>query len=671
LDTEKINQSQSESQSSESKERRTPAGRRIYDFGQPYVPELDYISTDYDTFGRHDDLSGGFDSHFCQRCVNYYHDIKCAGITKKDFPPECQGDISENIRALLASGKCNDEDAEILLLEDPITFAAEEFNWKPRWYQLEMLRCTAQKKVVRAGRRLGKSVAMAVKILHLLYTNKNYNILLVCPYQSQVKRVFQIIHNDLLDQAISFRECITKDHESPPMTIALANGSAITGFSSGAKSGGKSTQIRGQDAHAIFMDEMDYLSEEDFEAVLAILASHPDCLLWASSTPTGARNQFFEDCTNKDLGYKEFHYISAESPSWRQSTEDHLREKYSESSFAREFYAEFGDETYGVFRNSDVNASIVDYRYSSCSYDTNIRYIMGVDWNETHGVHIVVVGCGRFGKDEVLYKVVGKEIIERQELTQHKAVQRIIELDRIWHTDYIYCDAGFGTTQIEMLHKYGKQNPYSKLHKKTKAYAMQSKITIKDPSDNSDIQKQAKTCMVGIAMRQVEMGRCILPKSEDTNAAIDEEGTQGESIGLIQQMRAFKIEKYSKYGDPTYSQGYEHTLTAWMLALTGFVLEMGDLRRVSYDLGVWFSGPMGEGGSLQKDRVNKDTVAEDTKKLKKRLMPPSRVLKSTMFKTHSVRRGILNDRRTQKMDHKVRQDEGFIKQPKRLGRKTF
>jgi len=205
------------------KVRFTKSGRRIYDFGQPYVPERDYINSNYEPLGESD-------THFCTRCKDYYADLYDAEITKKPFGPRCQGDIAHNIESMLETGEIEEEDVPFLLYKDPVSFAAAEFNWAPRWYQREMLRCTSPKKLVRAGRRVGKSVAMAVKIVHMMYTYENINILVICPYQSQVKRVFEIIRTDLMSQAIGFMDSVVTNNTSAPQIIGLANGSKATGF---------------------------------------------------------------------------------------------------------------------------------------------------------------------------------------------------------------------------------------------------------------------------------------------------------------------------------------------------------------------------------------------------------------------------------------------------------
>ncbi|MHA2066050.1 MAG: hypothetical protein ACXABY_16890, partial [Candidatus Thorarchaeota archaeon] len=224
------------------------------------------------------------------------------------------------------------------------------------------------------------------------------------------------------------------------------------------------------------------------------------------------------------------------------------------------------------------------------------RIVIGVDWNgQAIGAHIAVSEVVGTGDGEVKYIFLEKCIIKGGDFTQHDAVQKIIELNSKYDPDFIYVDHGYGEMQIEMLHKYGKDNPRSGLHKKVKAYAMQSQIEILDPKTKAKIKKSAKPFMVNVAVMQLEQHRLILPISEDTTVfsdTIDNTDSEGNQ-GLVQQMRNFQIIRYSSNGLPTYSQGDDHTLTAWMLSMVGFMLEFSDLTRNVQYVPVRFVGQPG------------------------------------------------------------------------------
>lgn len=629
-------------------------------YGKPYIPLRDYNASAFKPIGQSP-------NHFCVDCKSYYKKLYEAGISKNPFPPNCTLDLSLNKQDVPG---ISDEDRALLdLYRTPVTFAAAEFNWKPRWYQIQMLHCTSQYVVVRGGRRLGKSQVIAVLILWYLYTNKDHTILVVCPYQSQVKSIFNQMRK-FINNSISYKNSVSRDVQSAPEHIELLNGSKVIGFSSGANSGGKSSQVRGQDANFMILDEMDMLSDADLESIMAILASHPDCRLWCSSTPTGARRQFFNFCVNKDMGYKEWHLISSESPSWTPQVESQLKMMYTDASYAREFYAEFGEETLGVFKNKDINSSIRNYKYEECFRQPLARYAMGVDWNDNAGTHIVITECFLNTSGDIKYKVVEKVIVEKQEFTQNKAVEEIIRLNSKWDTEYIYVDAGYGAVQIEMLHKYGKENPSTGLDKKVIGLQMGSNIEIKDPLSGAMVKKPVKPFIVNIAARQVESGRCLFPELEDTSAMGDEdEIASSTKVGLIQQLRMFKVEKESRNGQPIYSQGADHTLTAWMLTLTAFFIHLSDVNKSNHSTSIGFTGKLGEKMS---EEEKMKSVKEKNKELKKKLMPTKRTISEpSKYSRFNAARAMHNEKMIKRADNRRRIDSLRINYPKPSKRTNF
>ena len=570
-----------------------------------YISERDYPGREYQPYKK-------VPPDMCGSCELYYKNVFKKNLSSKEFPPNCKRHILDEFKDLNPEDFGDEEEFNNLIVDaDPVAWALKNFGWEARWYQEEMMSCTAQKKVVRAGRRTGKTTCIVVLIAYMLYTNENFTILVIAPYQAQVTKIFDEV-NKLLASSEGLTASIKRNTKNPHR-LELNNGSKAMGFSSGPQSSAKSDKIRGQDANFIVLDEADYLADDDLEAILAILASHPNCGLWASSTPTGKHNKYYQWAVQKDLGFKEFHYISQESPSWTDDVEDFYKGTYDKVTYEHEFLAEFGIQEKGVFRNDLIDASLRNYQIPRKA-NSKSRVVMGVDWNGSDvGVHITIVEFD--GKNYVL---INKTIVKAGEFTQHEGTEKIAELDRQYNCDYIYVDAGYGQVQVEMLHKMGLKNPSTRLHTKVKAFDFASKVEIRDPKTGSLIKKSAKPFMVNVASMQLEEGRCILPKSEDTQVFV--ETTDGESTGqqsgLVQQMRNFEVLRYSSTGLPTYSQGEDHTLIAWMLSIVGFLLEFSDLRSYSTRYGMYFTGPLGEGGPGQQDPERKyDNLSEITRQL--------------------------------------------------------
>ena len=605
------------------------------DVGAPrgYFPELDYRGTGYQPFL-------GSKCKFCDRCKEYYDKLYAAGVTREFCDEENQeledGSLNPEPKFLpVCIGAANDrqelytaddfEDSEqyykAMTLLDPVAWAKVEFNWDARWYQAEFLRCTSQFRAFRAGRRVGKTEGLAIYILWKLFTNKNYQVLVIAPYQPQVKKIFEMIRL-FMSMSISLAGKMPTDRESPYEQIKIPNGSSVRGFSSGARTGARSDKIRGQDANEIVIDEVDYLADEDLEVISAILASNADTTLLVASTPTGIRQKLHTWCTEKTQRFKEFWFIAAESPSWTKKAERYFRSNYSEGGYLREFLAEFGTEMMGVFRGGDLQAALRDYGYEECSYDSDRRYIIGVDWNKITGTHIIVVEQRWDAQRQAVYRPVDKVVIRKSEFTQHNAVKAILTLDKKWHCSFIYVDAGYGDVQIEMLRKYDKDHPAEKtnLRKRVMPVQMGGKTIIKNPITGEDEKKETKPLFVNLLAIQLEQRRIELPRKEDTQTRIIPEELGLIDIGLVQQMREFKVTKYSPQGRPTYSQDFEHTLTAFMCAVGGFVLNFSDMGRATYSHQI---RSLSFGGSGVSEDAH--TAKADRARRRERLAPQERV----------------------------------------------
>lgn len=577
-----------------------PAGEFVDNFKfKKYIPERNYAAREYTPYKEAwPDL--------CKQCRSYYQTLYDNGLVTTPDPPECNDHVLSWLKDVVeADFDSRDEYEFLLTTADPVSWAYRYFGWKARWYQTEWLSCTSRRKVIRAGRRLGKTSALAILCAWLALTKANYSVLIIAPFEAQVTKCFDEILK-FIQSNEETASSIKRSTKSPNWRVQFNNGSMIMGFSSGSQSSARSNKIRGQDANFIALDEADYLADDDLEAILAILASHPDCGLWASSTPRGDHRKFFEWSRNKEQGFKEFHYISSESPSWTDATERFFKTSFTQTAYEHEFLAEFGQQDGGVFRNDLVDRSLRDYTLPAAR-TPNSRIVIGVDWNGADiGVHIVVMECYGEKQTGVRYKLIDKKIIKDTDFTQYQAVLEIAEMNHKYNADFIYADSGYGEMQIEMLKKLGTMDPSNKLHRIVKPYAMGSKINIKDPVSGQMVQKAAKPFMVNCTAIQLEAMRLVLPSSEDTQIVTQttEGAATGQVKGVVQQMRNFRIEKYSSTGLPIYSTDDDHTLTALMLAITGFLLEFSDMRKVAADARI---RSIGHPEKSKDDKTKKDT----------------------------------------------------------------
>lgn len=571
--------------------------------GESYLPENDYLTRQYEAIGQpvqNEDgtyTMEGPDEHFCKRCVSYYDRISKTGLYPKgEWQLPCTGDRTWRGRnvtdeQLADMGMDEDEISYYRIGLDPVTWVEYEFGMKADWYQRDMMRCSNLWKAARAGRRVGKTTVLCWDILYSCYfkdghQKTKYEYLIICPYEAQVKKIFDNIE-DLIGRSHNLKASIKGMRKSPYWEIEFMNGSVVRGFSSGRKTGARSDKIRGQDADAIGFDEIDYMADEDIEAIFAVLSSNQQVKMWMSTTPTGARTKFYTVCTDKRQGFKEFWFVSKESPRWTPRAEQFFKTMYSQSGYDREFNAEFGTPTEGVFRQFDLDQCLRQYDYEQMHRHPDRIYVLGVDWNKLTGTHLVVLEVDPKRTTGARAAVVDKQIIRPQEFTQTAGVEAVVQLDKKWNCDYVYVDEGYGATQVELLHRIDKQQPGAQLNyaKRLVAVNMSEKVEFRDPRNPSlMVKKHSKPFMIDILAGWISSHQIVLPAHEDTTVALIESELAYLEVGLVQQMREFRVEKYSPQGHPRYTQGYEHTLTALALAVMGFVVnfsEFNDYQPVS------------------------------------------------------------------------------------------
>ncbi len=503
-------------------------------------------------------------------------------------------------------------------LEDPVLWAETHLRnpddpaefIKLRWYQKFMIRWQPEKywsdkekkfvwkkrkKLYRCGRRVGKSICLLIEALWLAYTNNHYRVIILTPYEQQLRTAWTVLKRMMGDQ-IEASRIVEK-----PFIIEFSNGSTITGYIGGVKKDRSST-VRGEGADAICVMEMDHGIDHILTAVMVpILLGKAHCRWIGDSTPSGARGLFYQWCIKPESrgGAKDFHYPSSVSPEWNDDAEREAKDAGSLAEYQHEYMAEWGELTQGVFKTPDVDDTLVKTTYREYKkQDTKLNsvYCMGVDWNQTYGVKIYVV---EYNPNTHRYKTVLKREVPNDEYTQTNAVEEIKEINKKLPLTWIYVDKGYGTTQVELLHKYGKAHPETRLHKTVKAIDFKSNVVLKDPRNGKKIKKPLKPFCVAAAARVVENGQIDIPEEED------------EKFGLVGQMRGYR-QRITPSGNIVFeAENRDDLLIAWILALLAFNVEMGEFTK--YETAKIFrhiKDPMGIESKYKKRTIGLDSTSK-------------------------------------------------------------
>lgn len=463
----------------------------------------------------------------------------------------------------LKSRMSEEEFAMYKIATDYDLFSVSQFDLHLRDFQRELLMCSSRRKVLRLPRRAGKTVVMAMLALNFVLRNPKSKVLIATPYLSQINVIFDAM-NDFIKKSDLFMSMIVKNtnskskfHTMNPHTFEFTNGSVIKGFTTGAQ---EASNIRGQSAGMIILDEVDYMGEGDIEAIMPILMTTPDTVFVAASTPSGRKSYFYDWCRSDS--YKHVHRVYQQLENYDPQQDEELRSQNPLEKYEREVLAEFTLQESGVYRPDFIVRALREYEFDNLESVSPALYVFGIDWNETAGVHIVILRADNSTGKLVVSNIV---VVPPSKLTQIHAVERIIELDELYKPKLIMADAGFGNTQLQMLMSYAASHPDLRLEERIEPIAFQSTIKLADPITGGTTDQPIKPFMVNISVRYMEENKIILPVSEDYPSK------------LVGQMRAYLVEGYSTNGMPKYTKGNVHTLEAWQLSVLGMWKLSGDM----------------------------------------------------------------------------------------------
>jgi hypothetical protein len=411
------------------------------------------------------------------------------------------------------------QDEVAKILKSPLLFA-ETFlltpntgePFKANYVESKILSSTHRYNVIRVHRRAGKSWALSTLALHAALTQKNIEVLVICPDGSKVATIFDRIREFLVANEV-WRGYIDGDRQNLPQRITFKNGSKITGFTTAAKTKGEATALRSQGADVLLIDEAAYLGEGDWGAIQPIMTGdmyrRRGTRVYIASTPAYTRGHYYALCKDPfhQRTWKQVFVSIDDNPDITQELYDDYRATCgNELDWRKEFLAEFPELGEGVFPKTMVDTARRQFTYSetlqqateqSARGEKPPTRTIGVDWDkynaDGHGSNIVVLEAIDSGR----YRLIYREEIAQSQFTLSNAVRRVIELNDIFQPEWVFIDKGFGEYQLEELQKYGKSFPKTGLAKKVIGVAFWS--TIECPMPGGGVEKKRfKQAMVSL-----------------------------------------------------------------------------------------------------------------------------------------------------------------------------
>jgi replicative DNA helicase len=391
--------------------------------------------------------------------------------------------------------------------------------FKANYVQTQILESKRRFNVIRVHRRAGKSFAFTILALYYALTVDSCEILIIGPAGNHVERIFATIR-DFIRVNEWIQPHKVGDKQSPHR-LEFDNGSVILGLTTGARAKSGGTGIRGQGADVILVDEGAYLDDGDWPSILPIMKGDENRRFppraYIASTPAHTRGYYYEFCKNPRMkkAWNEVHVSIEDNPTLSKEFVEEARGLCpSELDWIREYLAEFPEIGEGVFPRSMVEGACRDYQYATALKaagqaqlgDRPPSRTMGVDWDkynkDGHGPNLVILEALPDGR----YRVIYREEIPQSKFSLSHAVERIIELDRLFQPEWIYVDRGYGEHQIEELQRRG-------LDKKVVGHTFADVVEFPLPGGGVD-KRRFKQAMISILRGWFERGVIELPTDD-------------------------------------------------------------------------------------------------------------------------------------------------------------
>ena len=508
-----------------------------------------------------------FDDPICKSCISRYRvkhpgeawQIPCEGIVtdiEKIYPAEQLEDLSPQDRKHLE------------YVHDSVLWARERLRWEAYPYQEEELLCSSRRTVLRFGRQTGKTDVVSVKVLHRIALNPHQfqpavKVLGVVPHDAQADNIYTRVLELAENDATIWNRL---DFKKTPFRQVVCKGTGrFYLFCAGTAAKKGASTVRGQPADEVFMDEADYLGPEDWTTIMPIVNSKDTNRFTMCSTPIEQRGRLYRHC--HDPAFRETHITIYDKPGVTEQQLQFARNECdTEMDWILEYLAEFGDTVQGVYKPEAINRSLTEYELGD--FDRDMPIYVGVDWNKAAvGDWIAIIGDT--GHQLRLVDLIG---ISAKDSTHISAVQRIAAINRMFpNVRGIYCDDGHGETQLELLWAMGREaardHPDRRLLKSVVSVDFARQFEIYSQLTNTMKLTKTKPYMTNRSAGYLEEGLVGLPKSQD------------EKDLLVHQMRNYSGVKRTATGMPVYSDGNQHCLIAWQLAMFCYDQLDGSLSR--------------------------------------------------------------------------------------------
>jgi len=230
---------------------------------------------------------------------------------------------------------------------------------EPHPSQLEFIRSSVKRKIIRAGRRSGKTVGVAILALEQFL--KGRRVLYAAPVQDQVNRFWYEVTRALaepIDSQVLYKNETEHLIEVPRTLQAIR-----------AKTAWNADTLRGDYADLLILDEYQLMNEDTWEVVgapmlldndgAAVFVYTPPSLrklgISKAKDPQHAAKMFNRAALDKTGRWKGFHFTSHDNPHISEIALAEITDDMTEMAYRQEIMAEdIEDNPLSLFKRTDI-----------------------------------------------------------------------------------------------------------------------------------------------------------------------------------------------------------------------------------------------------------------------------------------------------------------------------
>lgn len=307
----------------------------------------------------------------------------------------------------------------------------------PHLKQSHMILSKAKRKVVPAGRRVGKTTGVAIMASHAALNGKR--VLEAAPTNAQTDAFWNHIKTFFAEPIKA--GYISKNETTRKLEIPGAG-------SIRCKTAWNADTLRGDYADFLILDEFQMMEPDAWDLVGAPMLLDNDGDATFIGTPN-RRNHFYkmyQRAITDDTGrWDHWHFTSFDNPHLSQAALDEIIQDMSDEAYRQEILAEFLEGEGAVFKGID---SVLFRNFSTPEMHEGHKKIAGVDWGKMNDYTAISIGCSTCQREIAIsrFNQIGYDIQR----------EKILNLSNLWKPKVILAESNsIGTPIIDELQRSG------------------------------------------------------------------------------------------------------------------------------------------------------------------------------------------------------------------------